>query len=270
MYALDRHQYNRVRPLFAGLRYNLVVDSILDGHTPGWVYADDPIAPRIAWLWNRMDAMLVAGDPTANGALAELTALIRDLAVPDARRRGVPELSLFYDGHAWEARARALVQPWQPERTWRRFYTFGRLRVDWPGGMPAGGEVRAIDHALLAEARLENLASVQGWVLSFWPSYDAFVETGFGSALVVGGTIASWCLTVYASGSRRELGLATAPAHRRLGYATLVAAAAVDHAVARGVTPEWHCGDDNIPSIRVAEKVGFTNPERYAVWRFEI
>ena len=61
MHQLDLHQYDRVRPLFANLRDNLVVDSVLDGHTPGWVYAGDADAPRVAWLWNRMDAMLVAG-----------------------------------------------------------------------------------------------------------------------------------------------------------------------------------------------------------------
>jgi len=270
MHQLDLHQYDRVRPLFANLRDNLVVDSVLDGHTPGWVYAGDADAPRVAWLWNRMDAMLVAGDPGDNDTATRLATVIRDRAVPDARSRGIPELSLFYDGPAWEAQARALACPWQPELAWRRVYTFDRLRIDWRAGMPPGAHMLPIDRALLDDDGLENVGSVQGWVLSFWPSYAAFVETGFGFALRVGDTIASWCLTVYASGDRRELGLATTPVHRGHGFATLVAAATIDHAVGRGITPEWHCWDDNLPSIRVAEKVGFVEPERYTVFRFEI
>jgi len=41
MVPLDRSDYARVRPVFEGLRYNLVVDSVLDGNTPGWVYGSN-------------------------------------------------------------------------------------------------------------------------------------------------------------------------------------------------------------------------------------
>jgi RimJ/RimL family protein N-acetyltransferase len=43
----------------------------------------------------------------------------------------------------------------------------------------------------------------------------------------------------------------------------------VEHCVEHGLTPHWHCWEDNAPSMRVAEKVGFVRPERYAVYRFE-
>jgi len=89
-----------------------------------------------------------------------------------------------------------------------------------------------------------------------------------------GGTIASWCLSVFASGMHFELGLATVPDYadeyiRGRGHATLTAAACVEHCVEHGLTPHWHCWEDNAPSIRVAEKVGFERPERYTVYRFE-
>lgn len=270
MNLVDLSQYDRVRPLFEGLRHNLVVDSVLDGHTPGWVYADDVEAPRTAWVWNRMDAMLVAGDAADNEAATALSAVIRDLAVPDARLRGIDELSLFYDGAEWEAQARAIVCPWKPEMAWRRVHRFDRPSVDWRNSVPPGAQILPIDEGLLGDERLENVRAVQGWVLSFWPSYADFVATGFGYALEVGERIASWCLTVYASGDRRELGLATVPEQRGHGFATLAAAATVDHAVSHGITPEWHCWDDNLPSIRVAEKVGFVDPDGYSVWRVRI
>ncbi|MGD8398926.1 MAG: GNAT family N-acetyltransferase [Anaerolineae bacterium] len=270
MRQLAPDQYDRVRPLFARLRYNLVVDSVLDGHTPGWVYADDAAAPRTAWLWNRMDAMLVAGDEADADAAAALGTVIANRAVPDARSRHIPELSLFYDGPAWQAPARALVSSWQPELAWRRFYAFERTRVDWRARLAPGCEMVPIDEVLLGDEALDNVSHVQGWVRSFWPSYQAFVETGFGYALLVGKTVASWCLTVYAHADQRELGLATAPEYRQRGYATLVAAATVDHAAARGLGPHWHCWDDNAPSIKVAERVGFVAPVRYTVWRIGV
>jgi hypothetical protein len=35
---LKESEYKRVRPVFDGLWYNLVIDSVIDGNTLAWVY----------------------------------------------------------------------------------------------------------------------------------------------------------------------------------------------------------------------------------------
>jgi RimJ/RimL family protein N-acetyltransferase len=96
------------------------------------------------------------------------------------------------------------------------------------------------------------------------------VQTGLGFCLLKGGEIVSWCLSVYASGAQIELGLATDPDHRGRGYATLTAAACLEYCTGNGLEPHWHCWEDNLPSIRVAEKVGFERPVHYLVYRFQL
>ncbi|MBN1955157.1 MAG: GNAT family N-acetyltransferase [Anaerolineae bacterium] len=270
MQALDRDRYERVRPLFTGLRYNLVVDSILDGHTPAWVYADDAEAPRTAWLWNRMDAMLLAGHAGDRAVNRSLAALIRDRVIPDARRRHIPALSLHYHPDAWQAQAGVILEGLQPEQAPRRYYRFDRLRVDWRPRLPSGAEMRAIDEELLAGSHLHNVESVAGWVLSFWATPADFVRAGLGRCLLRGDEILSWCLTVYASGRHRELGVATVPAHRGRGLATLAAAACVERCLEQGFTPHWHCWEENTASIALAGKLGFVDPIQYEVFRFAL
>ena len=68
-------QYPAVLPLFQPLDFNLVIRSVVEGHTPAWVYADDPTSPRAALLWDRQDANL----------RVDLGDRIRDHIVPDAR-----------------------------------------------------------------------------------------------------------------------------------------------------------------------------------------
>jgi RimJ/RimL family protein N-acetyltransferase len=252
MYPLDKSDYARVRPLFEGLRYNLVVDSVLDGNTPGWVYVDDVHRPQTAWMWNMMDAALAR--------------LIDERVLPNTV---IPMLSLHYFPDEWEAKMDVVLHGKGARKAWRRFYTFGGLKADWRRAMPAACQMRRIDEELLESAHLGNARDVAGWVRSFWASYRDFVERGFGFCLVEGATIASWCLSVFASGTQVELGLTTVPDYRGRGYATLTAAACVEHCVEHGLTPHWHCWEDNAPSMRVAEKVGFERPERYAVYRFE-
>jgi hypothetical protein len=77
MERLDPEDYSRLRPLFAGLRTHLVVDSMIEGNTPAWVFADDPRAPRVGLMWDRQDGLLLAGDPGAADDLASHIA--RDL-----------------------------------------------------------------------------------------------------------------------------------------------------------------------------------------------
>ena len=266
MVPLDKSDYARVRPVFEGLRYNLVVDSVLDGNTPGWVYVDDVRHPQAAWMWDMMDAMLLAGRADRAEVNRALAHLIDERVLPNTV---IPMLSLHYFPEEWEGKMDVVLHGKGARKAWRRFYTFGGLKADWRREMPAACQMRRIDEGLLESAHLGNARDVAGWVRSFWDSYRDFVERGFGFCLVEGGTIASWCLSVFASGMHFELGLATAPDYRGRGYATLTAAACAEHCVEHGLTPHWHCWEDNAPSIRVAEKVGFERPERYAVYRFE-
>ena len=270
MHELKDRDTWRLSDLFEDLRYNLLVDSIIAGNTPAWVYVDDVSDPRTGWMWNRMDTMLLAGR-TDNRAFNEaLSALLTERVIPDARGRRVPSLTLHYSPDAWEDEVDRLLPDMEPRVAWRRFYEFDRLKVDWREACPADCDVRCIDEALLENERLRNVERVVGWVLSFWRGIEAFTETGFGFCVVHGEAVASWCLTVYASGGDVELGLATVPDYRSRGYATLAAAACVEHGVERTITPHWHCDEENLPSIRVAEKVGFSNPTRYKVYTFAL
>jgi GNAT superfamily N-acetyltransferase len=270
MDTLGKDQYEALRPLFESLRYNLVVDSVIDGNTPAWVLADGAERPRTALIWNRQDALLLAGalqDPRVN---VELRGVIAEEIVPDARRRHIPQLSLHTEEHGGLARVRRIVAEFEPQRAQRRFYQPGRLRVDWRARMPPGYAMRRMDAELLADEDLVNWRSMISWVRSFWSSDAAFLGTGFGYAVLHGSTLASWCLTVYASDRQFELGLATVPGHRNRGLATLAAAVCVEHCFDRELTPHWHCWEENRASIAVAEKVGFERPQRYEVLRFQI
>jgi hypothetical protein len=114
-----------------------VVDSILDGNTPAWVYADDVQDPHTAWMWNRMDAMLLAGrtgDDAVNQALATL---IAGKVIPDARQRHIPELSLHYDPKAWESKVDIVLAGRSSLQAVRRHRAFSQVKVDWRPQLPA-------------------------------------------------------------------------------------------------------------------------------------
>lgn len=270
IYQLKEGERGCIRPLFERLRYNLVIDSVIDGNTPAWVYADDPHQPRTAWMWNCQDAILLAGysgNDRVNEALGDLFA--RNV-IPDAVRRHIPDLSLHNSPQSWQGKTDPVLRGARPVKTERRFYTFRQPVVDWRAQLPPGYRMERLDEALLADASLQHIRPVVGWVRSFWHSIPDFVGKGFGFCLLRSNVVVSWCLSVYASGEHYELGLATVPDFQNRGFATLVAAACVELCDTHRWTPHWHCWQDNLPSIAVAEKIGFGHPTTYEVLRFPV
>lgn len=262
--------------MFAGLQHCLAVDSILEGHTPAWVYGDETEAPRTGWLWDRQGEIFLAGEANRAATNRALAGLITGHVVPDAQSRGIPGLALFYDAPAWEAQIPALLGDVGPagsvgpQKRKRRFYAFARPELDWHTTLPSGSVLQRLDETWLARRDVPHIDQVAGWVDSFWRSHADFVAHSFGFTLLDQGAAASWCLGVFVSGAQVELAVATVPAWRGRGYATAVAARAVAFCAEQGLTPHWHCWDDNIASWRIAEKIGFVHPSPYTVYYVDI
>ncbi|MCE7980081.1 MAG: GNAT family N-acetyltransferase [Caldilinea sp. CFX5] len=268
LHRLSSADYEPVRALFTPLRYNLVIDSILDGNTHGRVYADDPRQPRTAVVWNEMEAILFAGDPTDQVFQHAFPWLLQHEFAPLAGAKGVPSLNLHIPT-TWE---NSLAQ-WQTKirfsQLHRRFHRLG-TQPPAPPPLPAGFTLHPFDLALLDHGELGNIEQVLAWIYSFWSALEDLVAHGVGYYIAREQEIASWCLTVYASGSIVELGVATARAYRNHGLATAVAAACVADCLAKGRAPLWHCNVDNHASLAVARHVGFIPAFDYKVYAFDL
>lgn len=106
--------------------------------------------------------------------------------------------------------------------------------------------------------RPQNSEEIAAEIGAMWPSSEAFYRSGFGCAALANGAAVCWCTAEYLSGDRCGIGIATMPEQRRRGIATLAAARFVAESLGRGLTPHWDCAAGNIPSVQLAERLGFT------------
>jgi GNAT superfamily N-acetyltransferase len=129
--------------------------------------------------------------------------------------------------------------------------------------------VTRIDSAVLSDGGLRNIDVVKEEIQSCWSGIDRFLANGFGFLVQTEEEMACFCTAEYASPGKCGTGIATMRGFERKGLATMAAAAFVEHARARGITVYWDSWNDNLASMRVAEKTGFTLQHVYEVFLAE-
>jgi RimJ/RimL family protein N-acetyltransferase len=188
--------------------------------------------------------------------------------LPDARQRYIPQLCLQWYPPDWESPLLDILANRQPEKAYRHLYLLKKIKFDYHQKLLPDHSVEPINQHIL-HRKLLNHKQVLGWIESFWPSSTDFIEKGFGFCVINHQAITSWCLSVFARNKRFELGVATAEEYRRQGYASLAAAACLEHCLLKDLVPEWHCWEDNLPSVKLDEKIGFKQSLSYPAFRIK-
>lgn len=247
---------------FRGPEAELTVASIRAGNTAAqlWTW------PAGALLWDKGNNVLyVAGEP--GGAVESLAALVSGTLRARARAEGRPYFSARPLSAPAGAQLPAIFCGVALHAVRKQLYAYRRPE---PPAVPEpaveGLRFVPIDGELLARADLPGVDEIAGEVRQMWRSPALFVERGLGMAALFGGRVACWCTSEYVSPAMCGIGIATDPAHQRRGIATATAARVVAAWLRRGVTPYWGCRAENLPSARVAQKLGFTLVEECEVW----
>lgn len=258
LHKLTQNEYDRVRPLFEGLNYQLITTAVLAGASPGAVWTDGPDQPQTAFMASPEGCFLAgdAGNDATNQALNELI-------VGDILQRN-DAIVLVPHPDTWGPRLDLVLRGCRSIKEKRMHYRLDQLRVDWRPVVPSGFAIERIDADLLNRPGLTIPEHVTGWIENNWASVDGFLRDGFGFCTVDRDRILSWSLADCVVGNACEIGIRTVEEYRRRGLATLTAAAAVDHALSQGLSEVgWHCHEINDGSRGVAEKVGFAHERDY-------
>jgi RimJ/RimL family protein N-acetyltransferase len=258
MHKVEPKDYEQVRPIFAELaETHLNVTAVLDGNCPAKVYVDEITHPQTACIMTSGDACYLAGATHHHRFNAALNTLLPHDTY----------FALFCDPDRWESALDVVLKNTYAIRARRRFYTFKGLKVlDWQDRIPYGFAMQPIDAELLAKG-LRNSEDVMEGILQEWGSVDKYLRNGFGLCLLHEDGIVSWSFSDYVSGDRCEIGICTEWNYRRRGFGTLTAAATAAYAAAHGFARiGWHCWDNNVGSIRVAENVGFEKRADYDIF----
>jgi RimJ/RimL family protein N-acetyltransferase len=265
IHELKKRDYQKIKPLFKELGWNLITSAVIEGTTPGRVYADRAEDPRTAFMCT-VEGYYLAGYDNNDEFNTSLNKLILgSIFAGDTVRRDETDVAIGFHPGSWKEKMPTIFQGRIPLTTARRHYICTELKADrWQDHVPKGFKVQRIDEKLLQTAQLEIPEHVTGWMKTNWGSISDFMKKGFGFCTLHDKRIVSWSIADCISGNACEIGIHTREDYRRQGLATLTAAAAVDYSLSSGFRQVgWHCHEYNLGSIGVAEKVGFKLERKY-------
>jgi hypothetical protein len=205
------------------------------GH--GRCFVDRWPEPR-AVLAKTTDNFALRGDPAALSA-RDLRGVVRGFVEADASWRPVlrevdPRLI------EWPRLVYALEKPPATDVRPRR---------------PRGALVRRL--AAGDAGALAGLSEECIWVGKTWGGSRGLAESGMGWGAWLDGRLAAVACVFFVGDKYEDMGVATEPAYRGLGLSTACSAALGADIFRRGRRPSWNTSLDNVPSRRVAEKLGF-------------
>ena len=262
---LHSEDFSRVRPLLGEISYNLVVPSILEGNTLGKLFVCNEEKPDSVIVWNCNDTVLIGGDP-GEESKGEYGEFLEKYLIPAAGEKGIPVLNFYSTGKAKRC-LRDLLGDLEPKPILRYLFRLNPSGFG-PSTLESDSAVRIT--AELLESSLENIDHLTGWILSFWPNLDSFLENSLGFCAVEDSKIVSLCIGVYRSKNHIELGAETLKGFKRLGFGRKVALACVKESCSKGLIVDWQCEASNNPSVLIAKRLGFQEVLQYTISQISI
>ncbi len=125
-------------------------------------------------------------------------------------------------------------------------------------------EIKPINQELL-DSSLENLEFLTEEIEGMWGAVDGFIQNGFGYCAVNGKQLISCCTAELVSKNHCGIGISTIETEQKKGVGTVLAANFVKECTERNLIPYWDSWIDNLPSVKIAEKVGFNKVAEYDV-----
>lgn len=253
LHKLDIKKWKKVKHLF---KSHMLAQSIINpcAHSRlGSLTVDDANSPATA-MYSIPMMIFLAGESSTHAALELVKSLppLTVFVVPDEKWR---ELLTNEWGDRIIANQRTHMN--------HKSLNIGHIRK-LKEGLPEGYILERLGREVLPQINQEYTMQIQ----MYFGATENLVESGVGFCIMQGEKLVSFAYTTFPFIEEFEIQVFTedTPEHRRKGLATVVSAALIEYGLERNLVPHWDAV--NQPSVRLALKLGYSNPEPWEAYYY--
>lgn len=246
---LTPEQFHIVKHLLnKGNSHLPLLEAVLQGDLQGRIFVDDVRSIRSALIISRLDWVYFIGSNDCSDFKREAIAILN--------QKSSGNYIWFGASDDWRELVKTAVS--ENVQDFPRFqYRFSEevfRKTPWSA---------SVDILPVNESSLDTVLLKYYRDASFWDSNSHFFNKGFGFFIRDGGEIVSAIMSASVTETEAEIDIHTDESHRRKGYAEMLSRAFIDACLSKGLLPKWDCYSGNIPSIALAEKLGFIKDKQY-------
>lgn len=266
MYKVNSN-FQEIRKLFSLNNKKFVFESIIEGNTPGDIYVNSLEHPELYVIFDGGNFVLYIGGVSADHEeYKKCVSYIRKNILTESLKEEFDEWILIsYTSDIWKNILLEGFEDLRVEKGERVLYRHDIKKIDNKTLSNIPFEIKAIDEEILNDSNLVNIEELKEELNDMWGDLQGFIKNGFGYCALDGKKLISWCTGEFFSKDFCGIGIYTIEEERKKGVGGAVALNFVTETGKRNLTPYWDSWAKNLPSVRVAEKVGFDKIEEYEV-----
>lgn len=115
----------------------------------------------------------------------------------------------------------------------------------------------------ISSENIDEVFEYSEGLYTFWRTKELFLENGFGFILLDDNKIIGHSISASVEDLEVEIDIGTEKEYRGKGMARYLASCLIDECLKRSMIPKWDCGVWNIPSDKLALKLGFKKIKEY-------
>jgi len=146
IHELKKTDYQKVQPLFDELQWNLITNAVIEGTSPGRIYADSAESPKTAFMCT-VEGYYLTGYDNNDEFNTSLNKLIFErIFAGDTIRKDETDVAIGFHPDSWEEKMSIIFQGRTPLTTARRHYICTELKENhWKDHVPKGFQIQRID-----------------------------------------------------------------------------------------------------------------------------
>lgn len=269
---IKEEKYKIIKEFCNQYKQKVSVNSVLDGTSPGRVFADDENNPTLVLVWVKpVSGNLFGRTDNIDQLNKTLNRLLDEVIIPESLELDNQGFFItLYDEVYWNSYKdkilpnRSLIEAdrWIPVFDQKNF----RKSKELLKPLPAGYELKMVSKEMLL---LEQNQAAKASVLYYWNNIEKFINIGFGFCITKDKKIISSCIADFKSEMNYQIDIETFDVEeRKKGFASHCAIAFNDHCLQNNYLPSWEADFENFASQELALKVGFVNPKMEKAYVF--
>ena len=267
---LKKNDYCKVAKFMTGAKVNLEPEGVIWGFNPGTIYVDDVFEPKSAVIWvYGMKGYYFVGDANNTRFNNLVVEFFDKVLVPKAKELGYKWIEFSGINDAWETTLDKLFNH-KPKYEVSKQFVYKHKKVNdfvEKYELAKDYDVKQINSELL-NSQISNYDFLKSIILSWWDSFDSFLEHGIGYTILHKDKVICTCVTSFKKPGHMESHIHTLEEYRKQGFATIAVSKYLSYCKENFIEPYWDCMQTNYGSRALAEKLGYEKQFEYTLFEF--